>query len=169
MGRGAYADPRNLLKALQGLSKRVGACVDTAIWTKEGIPIEDGLKTLNDRVIAVRLLDRSTRGKSGRNVTLGTGAARIADLLGGMARMGIAPAFVTVEYTGTGDVVADMSRSFDALDKALQPVAADRVDQLSKTTPIRGPERLRETDRLAIEAAVPAGPRLVPGSRGNFW
>ncbi len=152
----AYADPQNLLTALNGLSKRIGACVDTADWMREGIRPVDGLKILNDRVIAVHLLDRSALGKGGRNVPLGSGAAGVTEFLGSLYQMGIQPSFIAVEYTGSGDALADMSKSFEAYDRALQPIAAARVDQISKTTPIRGPERLAEKDRAGVEAAVPA-------------
>jgi type 1 glutamine amidotransferase/sugar phosphate isomerase/epimerase len=151
----AYADPRNLLTAVQGLTKRIGACVDTASWMRDGIAPVDGLKILHDRVIAVRLLDRSATGKGGRNTTLGRGAANIPEFLGSLYRMEIQPSFLSVEYTGSGDALADMTQSFDAYDKALQPIAAERVDSLSRTTPIRGIARLAEKDREGVEAAVP--------------
>ena len=152
----AYADPRDLLKTVANLSKRVGVCVDTANWMEEGIKPVEGLKILRDKVIAVHLLDRTTLGKGGHNVTLGRGAADITEFLGSLYRMKIQPSFLAVEYTGSGEAIADMSKSFDAYDKALQPIVADKVNQISKTTPIRGPERLSEKDREGVEAAVPA-------------
>lgn len=152
----AYADPRDLLKTVANLSKRVGVCVDTANWMEEGIKPVEGLKILRDKVIAVHLLDRTTLGKGGHNATLGRGAADITEFLGSLYRMEIQPSFLAVEYTGSGEAIADMSKSFDAYDKALQPIVADKVNQISKTTPIRGPERLSEKDREGVEAAVPA-------------
>jgi type 1 glutamine amidotransferase/sugar phosphate isomerase/epimerase len=152
----AYADPRKLLQAVNSLSKRIGICVDTASWMEEGIKPIEGLKILGDRVIAVHLLDRTTLGRGGHNVTLGLGAVDVAEFLNSLYRMGIQPSFLAVEYTGSGEAIADMSKSFDAYDKALQPIVADKVDQISKTTPIRGPERLSEKDREGVEAAVPA-------------
>ena len=152
----AYADPRDLLKTVANLSKRVGVCVDTANWMEEGIKPVEGLKILRDKVIAVHLLDRTTLGKGGHNATLGRGAADITEFLGSLYRMEIQPSFLAVEYTGSGEAIADMSKSFDGYDKALQPIVADKVNQISKTTPIRGPERLSEKDREGVEAAVPA-------------
>jgi type 1 glutamine amidotransferase/sugar phosphate isomerase/epimerase len=152
----AYANPKDLFAALSGLSKRVGACVNTANWMRERVQPVDGLKILGDRVIAVHLLDRSALGKSGHSVILGTGAGGISAFLDSIYRMGIQPSFLTVEYTGSGDALADMTKSFDGYDRAVQPIAADRVNQISKATPIRGPERLPEKDRASIEAAVPA-------------
>ena len=151
----SYADPESFLKAVNGLSKRIGACIDTASWMREGIQPLESLRLVGDRVIAVRLLDRDKLGKSGHNVTLGNGTASVTDFLTEIYQSGLSPSFISVEYTGSGDAAADMSKSFDALDKALLPIAADRVDKLSKTTPIRGPERLSEKDRAGVVAAVP--------------
>src|SRR5206468_922559 len=67
------ADPQSLLKAVEGLSNKVGACVDTGSWMEQGMKPLDGLAALKDRVVAVRLRDRSALGKNGRNVTLGKG------------------------------------------------------------------------------------------------
>ncbi len=136
--------------------------MDTANWMRDGILPVDGLKILNDRVIAVHLLDRTATGKGGRNTTLGRGEANIAAFLGALYRMQIQPSFLSLEYTGSGDALADMTKSFDAYDKALQPIAADRVDSLSKTTAIRGRDRLAEKDRQGVEAAVPEQAQAKP-------
>jgi type 1 glutamine amidotransferase len=154
--------PKELLSAITGLSKRVGACVNTANWMREGIQPVDGLKILGDRVIAVHLLDRSALGKAGNNVTLGSGAAGVAAFLESMYQMGVQPSFLSVEYTGSGEPLADMTKSFEGYDRAVQPIAAERVNQLSKTTPIRGPERLAKKDRAGVEAAVPAEASVKP-------
>lgn len=158
----AYADPRTLLTAVSRLSKRVGAGVDTASWMRDGIQPVEGLKILTDRIIAVHLLDRTAAGKGGRNVTLGRGEANVTEFLGSLYKLGIQPSFLSIEYTGSGDALADMTKSFDAYDKALQPIAADRVDSLSRTTPIRGLDRLAEKDRAGVEAAVPAEAQAKP-------
>ena len=158
----AYAEPQAFLNAVKGLSKQLGAAVDTAAWMREGIDPVDGVKLLNDRLLAVHLLDTSARGRAGRGVTLGSGAAGISGLMDTVYRLGLKPAFFSVKYSGSGDPFADMSKSFDALEKILQPIAGDCVNKISKQTPIRGPERLTETDRAAIAAAVPAQPPAKP-------
>ena len=62
--------------------------------------------------------------------------------------------------------MAELSRSYDALEKILQPVAADRVAEIGRTTPIRGPERMRPQDReriiAGVHAAVPAEAQAKP-------
>jgi len=149
-------DAQSLLKAVDGLSNKIGACVDTGSWMEQGIKPVDGLAAFKDRVMAVRLRDRSALGKKGRNVTLGKGAGGISDFLFAMYKAGVKPSFVSVEYTGSGDPGADLSKSLDGFEAEFQRVAADRVGDLSRSTPIRGQERLSEKDRAGVMAAVPA-------------
>jgi type 1 glutamine amidotransferase len=156
------ADPQGVLKAVEGLSNKIGACVDTASWMEQGIKPVDGIATLKDRIVAVRLHDRSALGKKAHNVTLGKGAGGMSDFLFAIYKAGVKPSFVSVEYTGSGDPVADLNKSFDGFDAAFQPVAADRVGELARTTPIRGPERLSEKDRAGVIAAVPAEAAAKP-------
>src|SRR5205085_9162940 len=51
---------------------------------------------------------------------------------------------------------------FDDLEKALQPVAGDRVNQMSRAAAIRGPERLTPEERQKIEAALPRQATVKP-------
>jgi type 1 glutamine amidotransferase len=95
-------------------------------------------------------------------VTLGKGAGAMSDFLFAMYKAGVKPSFVSVEYTGSGDPVADLSKSLDGFDAAFQAVAADRVGEIARSTPIRGPERLSEKDRAGIIAAVPAESAVKP-------
>ena len=53
----------NSPRSVDNLSKRVGACVDTASWMQEGIHPVEGVTIIGGRVIAVHLLDRSAPGK----------------------------------------------------------------------------------------------------------
>lgn len=148
-------DPQSLLKTVEGLSNRIGACIDTGSLMEQGIKPADAIATLKDRIVAVRLHDRSALGKKGHDVTLGKGAAGVSDFLFAMYKAGVKPSFVSVEPTGSGDPVAELAKSFDGFDAAFQPVAADRVGEIARTTPIRGPERLSEKDRAGVVAAVP--------------
>jgi type 1 glutamine amidotransferase/sugar phosphate isomerase/epimerase len=156
-----YADPKSFLAALHGRSKRIGACANTANWIEAGVDPLAALEVLQDRVIAVHLLDR-TSGKRGHAVPLGRGVAGIPRFLDAMYRAGIQPLFLTVESSGSEEPLSELTKSFEDYDKALQPIAANRVDQLSRVTPIRGPERLSAADRAGIEAAVPVEAQAKP-------
>ena len=132
---------KQTLSALAGRSKRIGVCADTGAYRQEGIKPVDALALFKDRVIAVNLRDRD--------------AAGLTEFIREMYRLELKPTLITVDTTGASDVFADLSRSFDGLEKALQPVAGDRVNQMSRAAAIRGPDRLTPDERQKIEAALP--------------
>ena len=53
-------------------------------------------------------------------MTLGSGAAEVSEFLASVYRRGIQPSFLSVEYTGSGDPLADMTKSFDGYDRAVR-------------------------------------------------
>lgn len=143
----AYSDPKKLLQILEGRSKRIGAAVDTGYWLQDGVAPLDGLTALKDRVLTVNL----------------RGSVKLPEFLREMYRMGIKPSFVSMS---AGDNVADpqneLTRSFDALDKALQPVMADRVNEISRTAAIRTPDKLPPDERQRVEAGLPQRALVTP-------
>ena len=68
-----------------------------------------------------------------------------------MYRLEVKPSLITVE-----------PNSLASIDKSLQPILADRVDQISRTTAIRGPDRLTPEERAQIEAALPKQAQVTP-------
>jgi type 1 glutamine amidotransferase len=71
-------------------------------------------------------------------------------------RLKLKPLFLAVDASDEQDVMADFSRSLTVVDRALQPIAADRILQMSKETGTRGPEEyLTEEQRDKIVATVP--------------
>jgi type 1 glutamine amidotransferase/sugar phosphate isomerase/epimerase len=157
-------DPRNLRQALEGRSKRVGACAAIGGWMEAGIKPADGVAILKDRLLAVHLRDRSALGSNARNVPLGRGVAGIQELIDAIYRAGEVPPVISVEAIGP-DSLEELSKSYDVLEKALQLVVADRVAQLGRTTPARGPDRMRaDRERIIanIQAAAPAMAQVKP-------
>ena len=51
--------PKTVLEAIQGRGRRIGAYADLGKWTQEGIAPLDGIALLKDRLLALRLSDRS--------------------------------------------------------------------------------------------------------------
>src|SRR5713101_8172850 len=134
------ADPKGLLQAVEGRSKRIGANVDLATWMQGGIKPIEGLAVLKDRVLTVNLRDRIAPGS-------------LSDFIRELYRLQIKPSFITVDATGAKDPSAELSRAFENFDKALHPVITDRVNELSRTAAIRGPDRVPAEERQKIEAA----------------
>jgi type 1 glutamine amidotransferase len=131
----ANRDRGQVLKALEGRGARLGVSADVASWT-----------AAKDRLMVVNL----------------RGAAGLNDLTRELYRLGLKPAFIAMGAAGAGNPFNDLSRSLDALDKALQPVAGERVNQLSREAAIRGPDRLTPEERQTIEAALPSQARATP-------
>ena len=86
----------------------------------------------------------------------------MAPLLAEIYRRELKPSIITVSASGAPDVVADLSRSLEAFEKAVQPVVAERVMQLSRGIPIKGPDRLTPEEREKIAAATPQKPAATP-------
>jgi type 1 glutamine amidotransferase len=146
--------PTMVLEALQGRSQRIGAYADLGKWMREGIAPLDGVLLLKERLLVLRLSDRSALGAGGHVVPLGTGVAGIAPLLAEIYKRGLKPSLITVDATGGPDVAVDLKRSLENFEKAVQPVVAERVMQLSRTIPIKGPDRLTPEEREHITAAT---------------
>ena len=72
--RNGTRDPKALLQAVEGRTKRIGVAVDTGQW------IKDGLALLKDRIIAVHLRDPG-----------------MAEFVREMYRTGIKPSFLSVD------------------------------------------------------------------------
>jgi type 1 glutamine amidotransferase len=139
-------NPKTVLEALQGRGRRIGAYADLGKWMQEGIAPLDGITLLKDSLLALRL--------SGRN--------NLAPLLAEISRRELRPSIITVDTGGGPDVMADLSRSLAAFEKAVQPVVAGRVTQLSRVIPIKGPDRLTPEEREKITAATPQKPAATP-------
>jgi type 1 glutamine amidotransferase/sugar phosphate isomerase/epimerase len=141
-GPAAYSNPKVLMETLQDRSGRLGACADLGSWTKEGISPIDGLKLLKDRLLVVNL------GDGGR--------ADLSSFLMEMYRLALKPTFVGVGSMSSDETIPELSKSLEGFERAVGPVAVERVAELSRTTPIKGPERLTPEERRDVEAALPA-------------
>ena len=124
-----------VLAALNGRSRHMGVSADTGAWPKEGLKPLEALEQVKDRLLVLNL-----RGGGE------------PDLLREMHRQQIKPALITVS-AGAG--ASDLTQPVRDFEDAVRPVMAERVDQISRTTEIRSPDRLTAEDREQIEAALP--------------
>ena len=72
-------NPKKISAGMEGRSKRIGVMADLGARMQEGIKPVDGLALVKDRLLAVSVRDRSAAGPKGRDVTLGSGGAGVAD------------------------------------------------------------------------------------------
>ena len=145
----AYWDPKRVLGALQGRSNRIGVRADLGSWIQEGIKPQEAVSQLKDRVMAVRLNDR-------------TSAEGRTQYLQEMSRLGLKPLFFTLNSTSAVDASADLARSIDSFEEAVLPVLGAFLIQRSKTVAIHLPSELPPDVRQKIEAALPRSAPAKP-------
>src|SRR4029078_7667930 len=67
-------DPKDLMNSIQKLSPRIGVSANVGQWMEHGVRPVDGLSTIHDRLMAVRLRDRSRLGAHAPAVKMGKGS-----------------------------------------------------------------------------------------------
>jgi len=147
-------EPKNALAALNGRSGRLGISADLGGWMQSGVKPADGLAIVKDKLIHVRVSDRSALGQKSRIVGLGEGAGALGDFFVAAYKAGVRPAF-TIESTGNTE--ADMVKSLQAFERVMWPAMAERVRVMLTTADgqIRGGDRLDAKMRAQVDAAAP--------------
>lgn len=93
-----YWNPDTVLKAVEGRSRRIGACADTGHWMRSGIHPIDAIKKLKGHIISFHLKDLNKFGKrDAHDVPWGTGAADLEKVLAEIYRQKIQAVF-SIEY-----------------------------------------------------------------------
>jgi type 1 glutamine amidotransferase len=141
-------NPKPLIAALGGRSRRIGVAADLDGWLQSGVAPVEGLKTTGDKLMAVR-----TRG--------GHDGAMSAFFLAAY-QAGIKPLSITIESAGVTE--ADMSKNLDAFERVMLPAMAERVRVMlaSPAGQIRGGDRLPADMRARIDAAAPRTAAVTP-------
>jgi sugar phosphate isomerase/epimerase len=104
----AYESTDDVLSALAGVSKTVGATLDVGQMAACGHDPVDAVRRLAGRLKVVHLKDVAAAGAE-HNVLLGTGVAKIPEVMRELKRIGFA-GLVAIEYEKEGDVDADMAQ-----------------------------------------------------------
>jgi sugar phosphate isomerase/epimerase len=102
----AYESPEDVLNALSGLSKTMGATADIGHFTSCGYDPVDAIRKLGPRLRLVHLKDIQAKGGE-VNVLLGSGIAKIPEVMHELHRQNFS-GLVAVEYEKEGDVNQDM-------------------------------------------------------------
>jgi hypothetical protein len=131
------ATPARTMKALEGRSRRLGVGVDTGMWAQEGIAPRDALPFVKDRLLYINLRDRSARGAGARNVRLGQGVGRLAELFDELNRLDVRPLVMTLDTGGIVNAPAELFRAVEAFEAAVQPAYGVNFARFAKTRPIR--------------------------------
>jgi sugar phosphate isomerase/epimerase len=107
----AYESPDDVLNALSGLSKTVGATADVGHFASCGYDPVDALRKLGPRLKLVHLKDIQAAGGE-VNVLLGQGISKIPAVMQELRRQNFA-GLVAVEYEKEGDVNDDLKREVE--------------------------------------------------------
>jgi type 1 glutamine amidotransferase/sugar phosphate isomerase/epimerase len=148
------ADPKAAMVALQDRSNRMGVSADLGAWMQAGVKPLDGLAAVKEKLLHVRVSDRSGLGAKSRGVVLGEGAGSLSDFFVAVYKAGLKPSF-TIESVGATE--ADMMKNLTAFERVMWPAMAERV-RVMLTTPagqIRGGDRLDAAMRAQIDAGAP--------------
>ena len=169
--------PAALVKALDGKSTRLGIGIDTGLWVQDGVPVRERVAVAKDRVLYLRLRDRSGRSASARNVPVGQGAGEMAAFFSELDRANVRPLAMTLDTTDVVKAPGDLFTALDAFEAAVQPAYGVHFTQFSKTRPVRwdvvmpakgetlspADEKTRTAEvRAKIDAAIPRQPYAKP-------
>ncbi len=107
-----YWDYKSVLKAVEGHSKRIGACADTGHWMRSDINPLEAIKALEGRIISFHFKDLNKYGKEGaHDVIWGTGEADVKALLAEVKRQGFQGVFSVEWEINWLNSVPDISQS----------------------------------------------------------
>ena len=76
-----FWQPRSLLRACLGCSRRIGVCGDTGHWMRSGVRPLEAVGTLCGRILCLHLKDLNGYGRKAHEVPWGTGCGDIRALL----------------------------------------------------------------------------------------
>lgn len=119
-----YWSPEVVLKAVDGLSKRVGACADTGHWYRSELTPLDCLKQLKGRIVSLHFKDL---GEEKHDVPWGTGVTNARGMLEELKRQGFKGVF-SIEYEhGSGpELIRNVAKSLAFFSKTAEELAAAR-------------------------------------------
>jgi len=94
-----YWHPDGILKACEGRSAYIGACVDVGYWLRGGIDPVAGIEKLGKRFITLQLHDLNEAGPQGVDVPWGSGKGRTEEILKKIRELGNTPVMFGLEYS----------------------------------------------------------------------
>ncbi|MBI4661991.1 MAG: ThuA domain-containing protein [Verrucomicrobia bacterium] len=94
-----YWNPKGIMKACHGRSKRLGACADLGYWMRSGIDPIQAVNTLKDRLITVQVHDLNELSVAGHDVPWGDGVGKTEQFIKEVHRLGLQPTMWGLEYS----------------------------------------------------------------------
>lgn len=97
-----YWNPDVVLNALQGQSKRMGACADIGHWVRSGLDPVESLKKLEGHIVQLHMKDLNEKSRNAHDVHWGQGVSQVDAVLQELKRQGFEGLF-SVEYEHNWD------------------------------------------------------------------
>jgi type 1 glutamine amidotransferase len=144
-----------ILKAMEGRSRRLGIGIDTGQWAQDGVNAREGVARVKDRLLYVLLRDRSARGANAQNVPLGKGVANLREFFAELERQDVreistrlggdgspvvttkVPIAMTIDTTGIVKTPGDIFAAVSTFEDVVQPAYAANFNEFARTRPIR--------------------------------
>ncbi len=119
-----YWNPDTVLKAVEGRSKRIGACADTGHWVRSGLDAVECLTKLENRIISLHFKDLNAKASDAHDVPWGTGVANAQAMLAELYRQKFKGVFsIEYEYNWTSSL-PDMAQCAAFIDQMAGELAA---------------------------------------------
>jgi type 1 glutamine amidotransferase/sugar phosphate isomerase/epimerase len=171
------ASQARVLSAVASHNKRIGIGIDTGQWAQEGVNAATALPAVKDRLLYVRVGDRSARGASGKNVAAGKGVGNLTAFFNELNRLNVRPLSIVLDTTGVISARGDIFTAVSAFEDVVQPAYAANFTEYSKTKTSRFDvvhpgrnesvtpaelERRTAAEKAKIDAAIPLHAYAAP-------
>lgn len=118
-----YWSPDAILKVCAGRGPRIGAAADVGYWMRAGLDPVEGIRKLGARLITLQMHDLNELTPQGTDVPWGTGKGRSEAIFREIARQGLQPTMIGLEYSkdfdNNLDAVAACAAYFNQLSQEL--------------------------------------------------
>jgi sugar phosphate isomerase/epimerase len=122
-GPSRWARPEKILKATQGLSKRIGSCADTGHWIRTGVDPLAAVCMLKGRIVSAHLKDLNELAREAHDVPFGTGVGQFREILAELRRQKFQGVF-SIEYEHKWKkAMPDIAKCVNAFDEAAKYLA----------------------------------------------
>lgn len=117
-----YWNPDIVLKAIEGKSKRIGACADISHWVRSGLDPVACLKKRDGHIVQLHFKDMSEKSREAHDVHWGTGVSNIEEVLKTLEKQNFKGLF-SVEYEYNWDNnVPDVTKSVQYFRKIAEEI-----------------------------------------------
>ena len=118
-----YWSPAKVLEQCKNRGSRIGVCCDLGYWMRSGIDPVEAVKILKNKIRVVQVHDLVDRTPNGTDVPWGTGAGKTKAFFEELAKQGVRPVDVDLEYSDKfEDNMAECRKCIDFFNKTVKEI-----------------------------------------------